>query len=46
VKGDSLQELDGTALYAFLPAASAGLKYLTLIAVLTFDDGDPMKLES
>ena len=46
VTGDSVQELDGTPLYSVLPAASAGLKYLTLIAVLTFDDRDPMELES
>ena len=46
VKEDSVQELDGTPLYAFLPADSAGLTYLSVIPVLTFDDGDPMELES
>ena len=46
VKEDSVQGLDGTPLYAFLPADSAGLTYLSLIPVLTFDDRDPMELES
>jgi hypothetical protein len=45
VKGDR-SETDGTPLYAFLPADSAGLTYLSVIPVLTFDDRDPMELES
>ena len=39
-------EPDGTPLDAFLPADSAGLTYLSVIPVLTFDDRDPMELES
>jgi hypothetical protein len=46
VKEDSVHELDGPPLYAFLPADSAGLTYLSVIPVLTFDDRDPMELES
>jgi len=39
-------ETDGTPLDAFLPADSAGLTYLSVIPVLTFDDRDPMELQS
>jgi len=39
-------ETDGTPLDAFLPADSAGLTYLSAIPVLTFDDRDPMELQS
>ena len=46
VKGGLRSETDGTPLYAFLPADSAGLTYLSVIPVLTFDDRDPMELES
>ena len=46
VKEGFVQERDGTPLYAFLPADSAGFRYLSVIPVLTFDDRDPMELES
>ena len=45
-EGHSAEDDDGTPLYAFLPADSAGLTYLSVIPVLTFDDRDPMELES